>query len=171
MGLTLTPGVRNLLSYWGSISNAASNSLGVAGAWDALRDALGISQGTSVKGFASIQDMNAVYALAAGNRQAAATFAAAGPDAAITGAMIGATPNSREANLQEAAPLYNVRVSYTYTTTGTPQSDWVTVQLPQSLEGMTVGALTDLVTTLATTIITGYGITTVSYTSLAITAA
>jgi hypothetical protein len=171
MALTPTPGVRNLLAYWGNIQQAAGGRTGVAGAWDALRTALGVSQGTQIKGFASIQDMNTVYGLAVANRNAAEIFASADPDAAILGTMIGQTPNARELNVQAAAPLYNVRVSYSYTKDGTPEQGWVTVQLPQSLEGFTVGTLTEQVQTLAGVLVTGYGVTTATFGTMQITAA
>ena len=167
----ITTGVRNLLSQWGAITSAASQRLGVSGAWQAVRTALGVTEGHQVQGFASIQDMNTVYGLAVGNREAAAQFSSASPESVVLGNMIGSTPNARSLDVQDAAPLYNVRVPYTYTEGGTTLSDYVTVQVPQSLDSFTVGSLTDLVTTLATTIVTGYGRTTLSFGTPQITAA
>lgn len=164
-------GVTNLLAYWGSIQAAASQRLGVAGAWAALRTALNLGPTTAVSGVASLQDMNTVYGLAVGNRSAGEAFAAATPDAAIDASMIGSTPNARAASVAEASPLYNIRTQYSYTTTGETKSDWVTVQVPQSLTGFTVGDLQAMVETLASAIITSYGITTVAFTGLAISAA
>jgi hypothetical protein len=173
-GLTLTPGVRTLLGFWGSIqaaANAPVGTRGVAAAWNALRTALNLGPTTAVTGVATLQDMNQVYGLAVSNRTAFQAFSEATPDSAVTAAMIGSTPNARSASVSEASPLYNVRVPYTYTTGTETVSDWVTVQIPSSLTGYSAGDLTDLVTTLAAAIITSYGVTTVTFTDLQISAA
>ncbi|MGH9092314.1 MAG: hypothetical protein ACRDZR_13205 [Acidimicrobiales bacterium] len=154
-GLTLTQGMRNLMAHWGSINAAAATRLGVAGAWAALRTALGVREGTSVRGVGTIQDMNALYGLAAANRQAMENLMGAAPGAAITAEMIGLTPSSRTLAAMAAFPSTDFRIAWSgIDTVGEAQSGWVTVNVPGPLTGFTVTSLMTLLTTTASQLLT-----------------
>ena len=97
---------------------------------------------------ATITDMNSLYGLAVGNRNAMDNFNAATPQSAITGDMIGLTPNSRTLAARNAAPGYNVRVNYSYLFGGDFFTDWITVQYPVSIDGTKTAFLGTLATLL-----------------------
>lgn len=168
--LTLTAGIKSLLGQWGSINAAASQRLGVSGAWSAVKEGMGLTPTQTAVGVATIADMNAVYGLAAGNRNAMETLGAAADSASITAEMVGLTPNARSLSARNAAPAHNVRIAFTHTVTGTMQTDWATIQLAGSLDSYTKGSLLDYLSTVAGTLVTAYGWTTVTMTTVSINA-
>lgn len=131
---TLTAGMRSLLKYWGSIQTAAATRTGVAGAWAAVKE--GAAAVTAEIEGASIFDMNALYGLAAGNRNAADRFMAAGTDQVFDPAWVGTTPSARTPAARFLSPTIRARVNYTYLTeTGELVNAWGTtvIEAPGTL--------------------------------------
>lgn len=165
--MTLSTGARSLLTYWGSIQSAATGRLGVAGAWQAVKDA-GLYT-TVLAAAPNIQDMNVVYGMAVRNRTAAETLAAATMGEAISAGMIGLEPNARTPSAMNAAPAWNVRVNIAYTRNGEAGTHFYTVQYSGNLPP-TVTSLTADMQVQAAAHGAKYGFTVTTISTMSITA-
>lgn len=125
---TLTAGMRSLMKYWGQIVQAATAKAGVSGAWAGVKEGAALAT-AEVEG-ATIFDMNALYGLAAANREAGDRFMAAPPTAAFDPAWAGTTPAARTPAARFLSPTVRVRVNYTYLDEeGNLQNDWFSTVL------------------------------------------
>lgn len=141
--------MRSLLRYWGTVVRAAALRVGTA----TLRTFLTTVGAFTEPGMTepSWQELQAVYGLAAANRNAATRLNRAGTDVFLSPGMIGLTPNARDLEARNAAPAFRARVGYTVTATGTPATGFITVDIPYALN-TTVGGLRTLIASTLTAI-------------------
>lgn len=167
--MTFTPQVRTLATFWGSIVSAASQRAGVAGAWQAVKDAGGTFATAEAK--PGIQAMNTLYGLAVSNRNSMETLNAADPSAILTGEMIGRTLAQRTSVVAAAAPEYVIRLQLFGTdATGNETEQWLSITTVHTLP-TTVGTLFTMLDVQVAAAGVGYGITTVNYSTVSIQAA
>lgn len=119
-----TPGMAALSQAFGSIQRAARTKLGVAGAWAAVK--LNEAQTGTSWHPATIQDMNRMYSLAAGLRNAAAVFAAAEDTQPIPAAAVAPSWYSRSLSQFSLSPSYDIRYQVHYLDNGVEASSWLT---------------------------------------------
>lgn len=122
--MDFTPGQLQLLAYWGTIQQAVSERASTADLWSAVRN-VAAAEGVSFIGVTAT-DMSALRGIAAGQRNARETLAAARPDQAIEPTMIASDLSARGQAEQNLAPSWLVRFEHDITVNGQLQTVWRT---------------------------------------------
>ena len=120
----LTPGMQALSQAFGIIQQAAAQKLGVGGAWAAIKANEQLT-GTSWHP-ASIFDMNAMYSMAAGLRNAVTAFAASPDTQPIPSAAVATSWYSRSLSQFSLSPSYDIRYQVSYMENGQLATQWLT---------------------------------------------
>lgn len=122
--MDFTPGQRKLLLYWGNIVQSVAARASTADLWNAVR-AAAAAEGQDLSGV-RLTDMNGLRSIAASQRQAGQTLAAARVDAVIDAGMIGRDLDSRSVQEQLLAPRWRVRFEQDVIVGGQLQTLWRT---------------------------------------------
>jgi hypothetical protein len=108
--MDLTPGMRALLPFWGTINAAVRERVGTAELWERTK-AAAESEGYVIRG-ASGADMSRLRGLAAGQRRAMDAFGAASGDTMLAAEHFAQDVSSRSLAAQGAAPQFAVRFQW-----------------------------------------------------------
>lgn len=148
------PPVAKPSAFWGTILLAARVHATTAELWQGIRDA------AAMNGVRLPADMfaqvNAMRAIATSIRTSGEAISAAGPEAALEGAMIGRQLYARGDLARSLAPAYHVRFELTTTTAEGQQTGWYTLEYEGALPA-TVGDLRYDVGTYADSLAGTYG--------------
>lgn len=122
--MDFTPGQRKLLLYWGNIVQSVSARAPTALLWQDVR-AAAAAEGQDLSGV-RLTDMNGLRSIAASQRVAGQTLAAARVDAVIDAGMIGRDLDSRSLQEQQLAPRWRVRFEQDVIVSGSLKTVWRT---------------------------------------------
>lgn len=135
--------------FWGPIAAAREKRATVADMWGAMRDELARANAAAPEGvtyaFASdiLQQVNGRSSNAASLTRAEANLAAAAPESAILGTMIGQPFYGRSLESQQAFAKWEARAEMIMDTPAGQVSQWVTVQYTAGNLPDTLGDLQD----------------------------
>lgn len=122
--MDLTPGMRALLPWWGTINAAVSQRLSTSDFYLYLRNAAA-EQGLPLQGF-SATDVSRLRGLAASQRTAGERFGRLRDDQTIGAESIASDISSRPEGAMAAAPQWLVRYQANILHDGEEQTMWVT---------------------------------------------